>query len=345
MKIGRAAVITAKSKSGETGGAELLYDGLVSALNEIGIPTDRIDVVSDESSFEAIEETYLRCYDLDVFSYDAVISTKAPTYLVRHPNHICYLIHTMRVFYDMFDTEFQNPSVQLYRQQELIHMLDRGALMPPRTRKVFTIGNEVRRRLLKWNKIDSEVLHPALRGVENQTKRFGNYLFMPGRLHRWKRVDLIIEAMRYVKAPIKLLIAGTGEDEMHYRKLASDDPRIAFLGRVSDQEKWDLYANAFAIPFVPIREDFGYIILEAFLSEKPVLTCVDSGEPVHFVKDGKTGLVCLPEPVDIARKIDFICSLPDEAKKMGERGNGLVRHICWPNIVRRLISFLDCEDS
>ena len=50
--------------------------------------------------------SYKRCYDLDLRQYDLVISTKAPTYVVRHPRHISYLVHTLRVFYDRFASEF-----------------------------------------------------------------------------------------------------------------------------------------------------------------------------------------------------------------------------------------------
>jgi len=44
-----------------------------------------------------------------------VISTKAPGYMIRHRNHICYLQHTMRVFYDMFDVEFPKASAEHHK--------------------------------------------------------------------------------------------------------------------------------------------------------------------------------------------------------------------------------------
>jgi len=33
--------------------------------------------------------SYLDCYDLDLSAYDLVISTKNPTLMVQHPNHVC----------------------------------------------------------------------------------------------------------------------------------------------------------------------------------------------------------------------------------------------------------------
>jgi len=104
MKI---AVVTPKSIKGEKGGAENLYEGLIKALREAGHEANQVEVLVDESTFEGILEAYCNCFYLDLGDYDLVISTKAPTYMVRHQNHVSYLLHTIRVFYDMFDREYE----------------------------------------------------------------------------------------------------------------------------------------------------------------------------------------------------------------------------------------------
>lgn len=335
----KVAVVAVESLSGEQGGAERMYAGVISALSISDVQAELVSLTSDERSFEAIEETMLRFYDLDLSGFDGVISTKAPSYLIRHPNHVCFLIHTMRAFYDMFDVEFKNPSKLLINQRELIHKIDTGALSAPRTKKLFSIGNEVRKRLLRWNKLESEVLHPPLLFDNFKTGRY-EYLFMPGRLHRWKRVDLIINALKYVKSPVRLIIAGTGEDESRFKNVAGNDRRIQFLGRVSDDMLIELYANALAVPFVPINEDYGYVTLEAFRSEKPVITCADSGEPAHFVKDGESGFVCPPSPKEIAKRINHLCENRELARAMGKKGKLSIEYINWPNVAGRLLSAL-----
>ncbi|MEN8133843.1 MAG: hypothetical protein ABFS45_27535, partial [Pseudomonadota bacterium] len=232
MKSRKIAVLAVANASGEQGGAENFCHALTNALCDAGAQAEQLNIIADESTFEAIEESYLRFYDLDLSSYDGVISTKAPGYVVRHPNHITYLTHTIRAFYDMFDTVFSHVTPQLLQQRKLIHKLDAGTLISPRTKKVFVIGHEVRNRLLHYINIDSEVLHISLMAEVFQCGQYDDYLFMPGRLHRWKRVDLIIEAMQYVKAPLKLKIAGIGQHEDEYKEMAGDDSRIEFLGRV-----------------------------------------------------------------------------------------------------------------
>lgn len=334
MKI---AIIAIKSSSGETGGAEKLYQGLYNSLISFGINTELFEVTSNESNFESIKETYLKIYDLKLNNYDGVISTKAPSYLINHKNHICYLIHTMRVFYDMFDVEFPNADIVLHQQRRLIHTLDSLALAPTRTKKIFSIGNEVSNRLWKYNHLESEVLHPALLTNHFQSGESQDYIFLPGRLHRWKRVDLAIRAMDYTKTPVKLKIAGSGEDEGFFRKIAHNNPNIEFLGRVSDEKMIDLYSNSLAVAFFPIKEDYGYVTLEAFSSEKPVITCTDSGEPTFFVKNKKNGFVCDPSPQNISEKFDYFYQHRDISREMGVNGKETISHINWYNIAQKLI--------
>jgi glycosyltransferase involved in cell wall biosynthesis len=342
MKI---AVIAVASLNGDIGGAERLYGGLVKSLCNAGMKTDLLQITSDESSFESIKETYLKFYDLNVEKYDGVISTKAPSYLIRHKNHICYLVHTMRIFYDMFESEYPNPVPPLLEQRKFIHVLDSIALKSTSVKKIYSIGHEVANRLQKYNLLESEVLHPALFFDNFKTGEPNDYIFMPGRLHRWKRVDLIIDAMQYTKCPVKLKIAGTGEDEGFFRKIANNDSRIEFLGRVTDDELVDLYAGALAIPYTPVHEDYGYVTLEAFKSCKPVITCKDSGEPTYFVKNDFNGFVCDPNPQEIAEKIDYLFQNRDKVEEMGLNGKSTIAHISWENIAQKLINSLEVEND
>jgi glycosyltransferase involved in cell wall biosynthesis len=339
MKKHRIAIVTVQSASGEVGGAERFYQGLETALNAAGTDADIISVTSNEADFDAIKESYLSFYDLDLSAYDGVISTKAPSYVVRHPNHICFLVHTMRVFYDLFEREFPEPWKELLDHRNLIHALDTGSLMPPRTKKVFCIGHEVHNRLLKYNGIDAEVLHMDLAFDEFRSGDF-HYAFLPSRLHRWKRADLVIRAMKFVNRPVMLEIVGTGEQEAEFKQLAADDPRILFLGRVSDQELVQLYANALVVLFVPIREDLGFVTLEAFRSSKPVITCTDSGEPTYFVKNEISGFICPPDPKSIGEKIELLHDQPETAKRMGRNGRRSIEHLSWKSVSEKLLAAL-----
>jgi glycosyltransferase involved in cell wall biosynthesis len=336
------AVVVPRMASGERGGAEALYRGLVDALRAAGHAAEDVAVHADESCWSAVLESYARCSALDLRDYDLVISTKAPTFMVSHPHHVSYLLHTTRVFYDMFETEYGRGTPQQHAQRRAIHALDRYGLRPGRVRRHFSNGHTTYRRLIEvnawWRGVGFRALHhpPLLSGYKRPEGQ--DYILMPGRLHRWKRVAMVIKAYRHVKHQVPLLITGTGEDEAALRAAAEGDPRIRFLGDVSDTTLVNLYAGALLVPFVPKHEDYGLITIEAFKSGKPVLTCTDSGEPLEFVRDGDNGYVVEPDPRAIATRITHAIDHRRLAARMGERGRKSVAHIAWEPIVDALTS-------
>ncbi len=342
------ALITPVMKTGEIGGAEAFYKGLMKAFKQTNHYIDQIEVIIDETSFDSIMESYLNCYDLDLRDYDLVISTKAPSYMVRHHNHISYLPHTIRAFYDMFEREFGAGTPERLKQRKIIHSLDKYGLNQAKIRSHFTVGPEVFNRLYStdpfWRQINFKVLHhpPALQGFKEPEP--GEYIFLPGRLHRWKRADLIIKSFKYIKKDIQLKIAGTGEDEASFRSI-SKDRRIQFLGRVSNKELIDLYSKSLAVLFVPIMEDYGLITIESFLSKKPVITCTDSGGPTEFVRDFENGFVVEPDPKLIASKIEYLIDNKDLAATMGENGAKSIAHISWPSVISTLLASIENDNK
>jgi glycosyltransferase involved in cell wall biosynthesis len=332
----RVAVLGVSSASGERGGAEAFYQGLLNELEKRVAKVEFISHPADESSYDRIRANYDYWSNLDLSSFDLVISTKAPTYAVRHPNHILYLVHTVRAFYDMFDTVFPRATEQHQQQREQIQALDSAAFS--RVRRMFCIGDEVSRRLRKWNGVDAQTLHPPLLQNRFRSGDRADYFLVPGRLHPWKRVDLAITAFLRADLDCQLRIVGTGEAEEDLRATAGGDPRVVFLGRVDDDELIELYADCAAVIFLPVAEDYGYITLEAFASGRPVITCTDSGEPLQFVKDDLTGRVADPTEESVAEAIRAIWQNKSHAASMGANGARRIEHITWPGVVDTLLA-------
>lgn len=324
----KVAIICAGSPIAGAGGAERFYAGLKAGFESIGCRVDFVEVASSEPSVEQIIENYSLAHEQDLSAYDIVVSSKVPTYAVSHPNHVMFLNHAVRIFDDMFDNRFPDADEGAYRDRARVHAADLKALLQVKAR--LTQGHEIARRLTRWRGISADVLHPPLgfNRFEPGTD-LGEHFLIAGRLHPWKRFDLLIAAVRKCTLPVKLLIAGSGEDRDRLIELAGGDDRIEFLGRISDDELVDFSRRAIAIPFLPLREDFGYVTLEAFASACPVLTCTDSGEPAHIVRNGDTGLVVDPEPTAIASALEWFWNNREEARRMGQRGLELVRQMDW----------------
>lgn len=334
LKGKRVAILTAGPTGSVLGGAERFYSGLQDGFKSLGCCVKMIEIEANEPDFETILSNYKTCRELDLSAFDLVISTKVPTYAVKHPNHVLYLVHTVRAFDDMFDEVFKPKLETHYAQRAELHRLDFEAISGVKAR--FAIGHEVARRLYRWRGMSSQVLHPPLAFDRFKVGVQGDYFFLPGRLHPWKRVDLIVEAIKQSSFPMRLLLAGVGEAEEHLKYLADGDQRIVFLGRVDDEQLVQLYADCLAVPFAPIREDYGYVTLEAFSSGKPVLTCSDSGEPCHFVRPFETGLVVEPKAADIKQALEWLWHNREKALVMGSKARREVDGMSWEETALKL---------
>lgn len=221
----------------------------------------------------------------------------------------------------------------------IIHSLDAFALNLGRISKYAAISKTVSNRSEYFPKgVIADVLYPPPR-LEGYFCRRYDFIFTISRLDTPKRIDLLIESMKFVNSDIQLFIGGKGPEELRLKEIAAGNPRITFLGELSDKELLDYYSEALCVPFLPYDEDYGLVTIEAMKSAKPVITTTDSGGVLEFVKDHVTGLVVPPEPKAIASAIDFLSKHPDKAQAMGRSAQKLVEDISWSNVANGLFGF------
>lgn len=335
MKKSKVAVLSTAENDNEFGGAQRFIKGLAKALTDLGCESEIINIPCPEPSYESITENYKKFEILDLSKYDMVISAKAPSYNANHPNHIVFHNHTIRVFYDIFDDQFLYPDIELLKQRRSIFLWDASALS--NCKAIICQGHETARRLDKWLGIKTEIM-PAPTNLECKSNiAEGEYFFLPGRLHPWKRIDLAVKAILESNENIKLIISGVGEAENELKKLANEDKRIKFVGILSEEQLIEYYSNSIAIIFLALREDYGYVTLEAFKSGKPVITCKDSGEPTSFVKHMKNGLICKPTVNSVKEAIEFLNIDKRKAVEMGKAAFDSVLEIEWDIVGKKLL--------
>jgi rhamnosyl/mannosyltransferase len=120
--------------------------------------------------------------------------------------------------------------------------------------------------------------------------------FFIGRHVPYKGLRYLIEASSKIDGDkIHFLIAGTGELTEELKRLSANDPKVEFVGRVTDSE-WRSYLYAcdiFCFPSITRNEGFGLAQAEAMYYEKPVVTFTIKGSGVNYVtQDGITGIEC-----------------------------------------------------
>ena len=228
-------------------------------------------------------------------------------------------------------TAFPSPFIK-----EIVQFLDGKALED--TKKFFAISKTVKARKEYFPpNAEVEVVYPpsALPYFENNQPE--DYLFTISRLDGAKRIDMIVEAMKYVKGNVKLKIAGTGPDEAKLKEMAKNDSRIEFLGFVNDEEAIKYYSKAKGVIFIPYEEDYGLVTIEAMMSHRPVVTCYDSGGTTEFVKEGQTGFIAASNPKVLGESIQKLCDLSnDELIEMGNRCYEKVESINWETVAKAL---------
>jgi glycosyltransferase involved in cell wall biosynthesis len=79
------------------------------------------------------------------------------------------------------------------------------------------------------------------------------------------------------------------------------------------------------------------VTTEAFASGRAVLTCTDSGGPTELVRDGETGLVSAPTPVDLATALARVMDDQGLAERLGRGAAAQVAAMTWPDAVKRLV--------
>ena len=272
---------------------------------------------------------------------DLVIATKFPSYFVRHPQKVAWLIHQYRAAYELCGTpysDFAHTESDVGLRDTLIRL---DTEMLGECRRLFTNAQNTANRVRKYNGLDATPLyHPPRLASRITSGEYGDYVLSVGRLESVKRVDLLVRAMRHVDRPLRLVIAGDGTQRANVERLAADmgvADRVAFLGSVDDEQLLALYAGALAVAYPPFDEDFGYVTLEAFLARKPVITATDSGGPNEFVEDGVNGFVCAPEPEAFAAAIDALHADRPRARTLGEAGEQRARTITWDGVIEALV--------
>ena len=327
------------------GGAEVLAERLTEELSERGHETALVTLPFKwYPGTRVLTNAFLwRMVDLDEVDgrpVDLVIATKFPSYVVRHPNKIVWLVHQFRQAYDLDRTELgafgEDAADRATRRA--VHRLDRVAL--GEARRLFAISQNVADRLQRSLDLHAEVLPPPPQDLDYRCEAYEDFVLSVGRLDRAKRVDLLLAAAAAEPA-LQLVVAGDGPDRDRLEELAARhglDGRVRFAGRVAQDELADLYSRCLAVYYAPVDEDFGMVPYEAFLSEKPVVTTSDAGGPLEVVGDGRTGIVCEPTVDAIGRALTWLREHPDDAGALGRAGRVVAERVTWDAVVDRLLA-------
>ena len=184
----------------------------------------------------------------------------------------------------------------------------------------------ISKRIKKYYKRDSVIIYPPV-AIENFSisEKVNDYFLIGGRLVPYKRFDIVIEAFKKLSINNqnipRLKIYGDGIDAARLKKIAGDSSNIEFLGRVSDEEKGELYRGCLAF-INPQEEDLGITPIEAMASGRPVIA-LGRGGALETIIEGVTGKFFYEQSVDaiveVIRNFKPEIFNPLEIRKNAER--------------------------
>jgi glycosyltransferase involved in cell wall biosynthesis len=343
----RIAVVTSDVPFVE-GGHLTIARSTVQALKQYGYDSDL--VCTPQNRFGRQLRAYLanRALDLEEDGLGRkihqVISFRFPSYAVKHPYHVNWLNHRMREYYDIWEVLYSQlgfkGKIREYARRFIIRSLDTH-LLKHNVTKLYAQSKTIQERLKKWGKIPSEVLYPPPPQRNYRTEGYENFIFSVSRLQKLKRLDLFVEAFKYVKnKDLKGVIIGSGPEEKNLLRLINEsglDSRITLLGTTEEDSVLSHYARCLAVFFAPLREDYGFVTGEAFASRKAVVTTTDSGGPAELVGHQNTGYILENKPQIIAQKLDELAENKNLAEKMGQKAYEFISNLTWEKAVKKLV--------
>ena len=326
-------------------GAELHVQSLVTQLRLRGHDAETVTLPfngrKDELLDQACAWRMLNISTSNARPIDAVIATRFPTWFVRHPRKIVWLIHQHRAAYELFGTPYSDFSASEpdTRLRQRIAALD--SRMFSECERILTNSRNTAKRVEHFNGVSARPLyHPPPRAGGLREGAYGDYVLVVARLEPLKRIDLVIRAMAQVSSPVRLVIVGDGSQRMELEHEAATldlGHCVTFTGSLWGESVADLYAGALGVVYAPFDEDYGYVTLESFLAGKPVITTTDAGGPLEFVRDGINGFVCEPASASLAAAIDRLGADRALAERLGGAGRELAQTITWDGVIEQLL--------
>jgi glycosyltransferase involved in cell wall biosynthesis len=332
------------------GGAEYLADSLAARAGARGHQVEMVRIPFQWNPPQAVADHMLACrmLRLDTGEPDLVIALKFPAYLAACANKKVWLLHQFRQAYDLWGSAQSSiaDSPEGHGLRDLVVRADNVHLR--QAKELFTISRNVAGRLKRFNGIDADaVLYPPVDRPELfRAGEFEDYFFYPSRMNSAKRQLVAVEAMRHVRSPFRLVLAGKADTEEFGREVQQRidawnlQDRVTLLGWLAEEEKAHWMANACAAVFLPYDEDYGYVTVEAFHCHKPVITFTDSGGTNELVTNGVNGLIVGPSPEHLADAMESLWIDRPQARAMGQAGFETLaqRHIEWDYVLDRLLA-------
>jgi glycosyltransferase involved in cell wall biosynthesis len=185
--------------------------------------------------------------------------------------------------------------------------------------------------------IDRSRIHVLHSGVDSPSVALGERSESPlfvcvGRLVPHKRVDLLLRVWDQVRVAVggQLIVVGDGPDRTSLEAIAGND--VVFVGRVDEDEKWQLLSRSWALVHPAHHEGWGIVIIEAAEVGTPAIGFNVPGVKDAIV-DGISGILVDSE-ADLARQWIELAKNRSLRERLSEGARRHGSHFGWDQVAR-----------
>lgn len=164
-------------------------------------------------------------------------------------------------------------------------------------------------------------------------------LLYVGRIDPIKGLDLLVDALRFLRREIRLNIVGgpsKGKGNFKSLKTYAKGLPIHFLGKVKYEELNKYYSKASMVIVPSYYESFGLVGLEAMASARPVIGFVDTGLSETVGHDA--GILVKRSVRNLARAITQLFNNQRLRYTLGLKGRKKALNYEWTHIARRYLA-------
>ncbi len=149
----------------------------------------------------------------------------------------------------------------------------------------------------------------------------GPTIFFCGRHEPRKGLAVLLEAMAGLPADVRLWVGSDGPETAALRARWAGDPRVEWLGRLTDEEKVARLRGADVFCAPSLRgESFGVVLIEAMAAETPIVATELPGYANVARAGVDAELVAPGDPQALSRALVDVLTDPDRAERLVASG-------------------------
>jgi phosphatidylinositol alpha-mannosyltransferase len=167
----------------------------------------------------------------------------------------------------------------------------------------------------------------------------GPTIFFCGRHEPRKGLEVLLEAMALLPPEVQCWVAGTGPDTARFRARYAGDPRIEWLGRVTDDEKMARMrgASVFCAPSLS-GESFGVVLIEAMAARTPIVASDLPGYR-NVARPGRDAVLVPPGDAEaLAAGLRAVLSDDAAAEQLRQSGTERADRFSMDRLARRYLA-------